>query len=180
MESQCSRQQDQLRFKAIEEALMRKISEQDETINMLEAEVRRGRNEIRSKLRTICSMQATLVAHDLPMQHSISSLHVCQARDDEELCPLSMAPINSSPPPFEGCDVPALDPMNPQYKCAELICGHRFNCIWLMCHFVQNRTFRCLLCRSGKRNFQFDLGVIPEPLVNAIRRHRNTMGASSA
>jgi len=172
MESERARRLDQHRSRRVEEELKSRISDQEETIGALEAEVRRGRNEIRSKLRTICSMQATLTAHELPVQHSISSLHVCPANDDEEQCPLSMAPINLSPPPFEGCEISAMDPLNPQYKCAELICGHRFNCIWLMCHFVQNRTFRCPMCRSGKRSFHFDMSVIPEALVDAIRRRQ--------
>ena len=130
--------------------LLRLASEQSETIAMLEAEVRRGRNEIRRNFKTIMSMRATLVANNLPVQYSIASMHVCTAVDDLEECPLSLSPINDSPPPLDRCRLVALDPLNPHYRCAELACGHRFNAVWLMCHFVRNRTFRCPVCRKGK------------------------------
>ena len=148
--------------------LARLVSQQLETIGMLEAEVRRGRNEIRCKLKTIMSMRETLSANNLPLQHSFASMHICTAMDELEECPLSMAPINSSPSPLEKCKLVALDPINPNYKCAELTCGHRFNGVWLMCHFVRNRTFRCPVCRSGKRDFKFNRDVIPEGILNAL------------
>ena len=157
MESEHARRQDERR--RID--LVKLVSEQNETITMLESEVRRGRNEIRCNLKTIMSMRTTLVANNLPVQHSISSMHVCTANSDLEECPLSMAPINNSPPPLERCTLVALDPLHPHFRCAELICGHRFNAVWLMCHFVRNRTFRCPVCRSGRQDFNFNRSVIP-------------------
>jgi len=136
-----------------------------ETIEMLQAELRRAQREIRSNYRTMASMRATLLANNLPVQHSISSLRVCIAQNDAELCPLSLAPINSSPAPFEGCALVALDPLRPDYRCAELTCGHRFNAVWLLYHFVHARTFRCPVCRKGKRRFEFNMDLIPWELV---------------
>jgi len=165
MESEHARRQDERKIME----LSKLASEQHEAIAMLESEVRRGRNEIRCKHRTILSMRATLVANNLPVQYSIESMHVCTAIDDLEECPLSMAPINDSPPPLERCKLAALDPLHPDFRCAELICGHRFNAVWLMCHFVRNRTFQCPVCRSGKRIFNFDRGVIPAGIIEALQ-----------
>ena len=148
--------------RAEKQRLLRLVSEQSETIAMLEAEVRRGRNEIRRNFKTIMSMRATLVANSLPVQHSIASMHMCTAVDDLEECPLSLSPINDSPPPLDRCRLVALD------RCAELACGHRFNAVWLMCHFVRNRTFRCPVCRKGKKNFNFDRSAIPEGILEAF------------
>ncbi len=141
---------------------------QTETIEFLQAELRRAQREIRANYHVIESMRATLVANNLPVQHSIASMRVCMARDDEEACPLSLAPINSSPPPFEGCTLVSLDSLRTDYRCAELLCGHRFNGVWLMHHFVRSRTFRCPVCRRGKRRFDFDTNLIPEQLLPPI------------
>ena len=113
-----------------------------------------------------------LQSDELLRQLLTSWIHGFQAHDDAGVCRVGIGSINQRQPPFECCDVEALEPINPQYKGGELICGDRFDCIWLMCHFVQNRTFQRPMCRSGKRSFRFDLSVIPEALVNAIRRHR--------
>ena len=142
------------------------VDMQHETIELLQAELRRAQREIRANHRVIASMRETLLEHNLPVQHTIGSLRLCLARDDEEPCPLSLAPINSSPPPFEGCDLVALDPLRADYRCAELACGHRFNAVWLMHHFVRASTFRCPVCRRGKRRFEFDASLLPEQLVN--------------
>jgi len=140
---------------------------QQETIEFLQAELRRAQREIRSNYRVIASMRATLVENNLPVQHAIASVRICIAQSDQEICPLSLAAINSSPPPFEGCALVALNPLHPDYKCAELPCGHRFNAVWLMRHFVHARTFRCPICRRGKRKFKFDVRMIPAELLRA-------------
>ena len=168
MESEHARQTEERERKE----LVRLVSQQNETIELLECEVRRGRSEIRCKLKAMISMRSTLAANNLPVQHSIASMHVCTANDDLEECPLSLAPINNSPPPMERCTLVALDPLNLNFRCAELTCGHRFNAVWLMCHFVRNQTFRCPVCRSGKRDFRFNRAVIPEGILTALEDRR--------
>jgi len=138
---------------------------QQETIEFLQAELRRAQHEICSKNRIIESMRATLLANNLPVQHSIASVRLCLANDDNELCPLSLSPINSSPGPFEGCALFALDPLRMDYRCAELACGHRFNAVWVMYHFARSSTFRCPVCRQGKGRFKFDASMLPEELL---------------
>ena len=140
------------------------VDMQNETIEFLQAELRRAQLEIKSKNRIIESMRATLLANNLPVQHSITSVRFCLAKDDE-LCPLSLSPINSSPAPFEGCTLVALDPLRMDYRCAELACGHRFNVIWVMYHFARSSTFRCPVCRVGKGRFEFDSSMLPEELL---------------
>ena len=140
------------------------VDVQLETIELLQAELRRAQREIRSNHRVIASMRATLLANNLPVHHTIASVRICLAQSEEEACPLSLAPINSSPPPFEGCTLAALNPLRMDYKCAELPCGHRFNAVWLMRHFVLAHTFRCPVCRRGKRRFEFDASLIPAEL----------------
>ncbi len=140
---------------------------QGETIELLRAELRRAQREIRSNHRVIASMRDTLLANNLPVPHAIGSVRICLAQNDEELCPLSLAPINSSPPPFDGCTLVALNPIRMDYRCAELACKHRFNAVWLMRHFVRARTFRCPVCRRGKRRFEFEASLIPAELLRA-------------
>ena len=171
LDAEHSRRNDLRKHRRFEYHAMKTISDQHESIGLLKTEVMRARREIRTQFKLIKSMQQTLTANNLPLQHTIASLRHCPAKDDLEICPLSMAPINQSPPPFKGCAVTVLDPiLKPHYKCAELRCGHRFNAVWLMCHFVRNQTFRCPICRDGKRRFHFDSSVIPQELLDGIAK----------
>ena len=148
-----------------EQALLKQISDLTETAEMLHAQLRKRKHELRSHMRAICVMKDTLEANHLSVYPIVMSLRLCPAADDET-CPLAMDPINTDALPFEGC-CPLLDPLKPADKCAQLACGHRFNAVWVMYHFVRNRTFRCPVCRKGRRRFTFDAGVVPECMVKA-------------
>ena len=167
-EAEHTRRKEKRKWKRAEAEHMRTISDQRETLMLMEAEVRRTRRELRSRMRIIREMHATLAQHNLPTRHhTIESLRICAAENDEEMCPLSLNPINS--------EVDVLDPLHPNHKCAQLQCGHRFNGVWLMRHFVRNQTFRCPLCRAGSSRFNFDPASIPQCLLspndaNSVRR----------
>ena len=141
--------------------LNRTISELHDHIEMLSAELRQNREERKSYARTIAQMQQTLQDNNLTAFSSVMmSFRICVAEDNES-CPLAMDRIDGCPPPFEGCCA-VLDPLKPTHRCVELKCGHRFNGTWVMYHFVRNNTFRCPVCRKGKRRFVFDAAVVPE------------------
>jgi hypothetical protein len=150
-----------------EHRLLKQISDLTETSEMLHAQLRQSKFELRSHMRAIKVMKATLEANHLSVHPIVMSLRLCPATD-EETCPLAIEPINTDTPPFEGC-CPVLDPLHPTHTCAQLACGHRFNATWLMYHFVRNRTFRCPVCRKGRRSFTFDAGVVPECMVKAAK-----------
>jgi hypothetical protein len=147
--------------------LLRTMSYLRETIDLLHVELQRGKGELRSHMRAIERMKQTLTENDLPIFPVMMSLRLCTATDDTETCPLAIEPINQCAPPFEGCCL-ALNPLKPEQRCAELECGHRFNGVWLMFHFVRNRTFRCPVCRRGKERFRFDPSVLPACMVKAL------------
>jgi hypothetical protein len=42
--------------------------------------------------------------------------------------------------------------------------------VWLMHYFVRASTFRCPVCRRGKRRFEFDASLLPEQLQNKSGR----------
>jgi hypothetical protein len=143
--------------------MQKQISDLNETAEMLFAQVRKGRYELRSHMRAIQDMKAVLQANGIRMYPIIMSLRLCMA-EDHETCPLAMEPINTHALPFEGCCA-VLDPLKPDEKCAQLSCGHRFNAVWVLYHFVRNSTFRCPVCRKGRRHFSFDAGTVPECMV---------------
>ena len=147
------------------------ISELRDHVEMLGAEIRRNREERRSYVRVINQMQQTLKDNNLTVFSNIMSFRVCLA-EDEESCPLAMERINGCPPPFEGCCA-VVDQLKPTHHCVELKCGHRFNGVWLLYHFVRDNTFRCPVCRKGKKRFVFDATVVPEcMLVKAMAEKR--------
>ena len=138
----------------------RQISDLRELVEMLGAEIRRGRSIARSQQKTIESMRNALAANNIAVGPTTMSFSMCAAKDDQEMCPLALLPINSCGLPFEGCCT-ALDPLSPNKKCAQLVCGHRFNAVWVMFHFVRNNTTRCPLCRKGSRRFRFGRDTVP-------------------
>jgi len=148
-----------------EQHLLKQVSDLTETAEILHAQLRKSKHELRSYMRAIRVMKDTLEANHLSVYPIVMSLRLCSASDDET-CPLAMEPINTDTLPFEGC-CPSLDPLKPTEKCSQLACGHRFNALWVMYHFVRNRTFRCPVCRKGRRRFMFDAGVVPECMVRA-------------
>jgi hypothetical protein len=152
-------------WKRREYNLLKQISDLTETAEMIHAQLRKSKVELRSHMRAINVMKATLEANHLSVYPIIMSLRLCPATDDET-CPLAMEAINTDTLPFEGC-CSLLDPLKPTDKCAQLPCGHRFNAVWLMYHFVRNSTFRCPVCRKGRRYFTFDADVVPECMVRA-------------
>ena len=155
--------------------LNRTVSELHDHIEMLSAEIRRNREERRSYVRVITQMQQTLKDNNLTVFSSMMSFRVCLAEDDES-CPLAMDRINVCPPPFEGCCA-VLDQLKPTHHCAELKCGHRFNGVWLLYHFVRSNTFRCPVCRKGKKRFVFDATVVPECMLVKARAEKRTVAA---
>ena len=149
--------------------LLKQISDLTETAEMLHAQLRLRRHELRSHMRAIRIMKDTLDANQISGAYPVvMSMRLCRAEADDETCPLAMEPINTETLPFEGC-CPLLDPLKPDDKCAQLMCGHRFNAVWLMYHFVRNSTFRCPVCRQGRRRFTFEEGVVPECMVKKAR-----------
>lgn len=165
MESEHEKRSQIVAWKRREFELLKKISYLNETAEMLYAQVRKGKYELRSHMRAINVMKATLEANHLSVYPIVMSMRLCLATDTES-CPLAMEPINTDTLPFEGC-CPLLDPLQPTHKCAQLACGHRFNAVWVMYHFVRNSTFRCPVCRKGRRYFLFEQGVVPECMVKA-------------
>jgi hypothetical protein len=107
-------------------------------------------------------------AHRIPVFPTVMSFRLCASKNEEEQCPLALEKIDACGPPFEGC-CDLLDPLKQGEKCAELGCGHRFNAVWLMYHFVRNSTFRCPVCRVGRRRFNFDMATIPQCMARVIR-----------
>jgi hypothetical protein len=145
-------------------------SEYEETISMLEEELNHTRLLQTTQFRTIDQLQKTLLNNGLAVKRSMASLTNCKARD-HEICPLSLAPINQSPLPFgdntSPCDL-VLNPLKPDYKCAQLVCGHRFNAIWLIYHFIEGDTFRCPVCRAGEANFRFLRSELPPAVLKML------------
>lgn len=163
MESEHEKRMLAAAWKHKERNLTKQISDLNETSEMLQALLRKSKYELKSHMRAINVMKATLEANHLSVYPIVMSMRICAAEDDE-ICPLAMEPINSDTLPFKEC-CPLLDPLQPTHKCAQLACGHRFSAVWVMYHFVRNSTFRCPVCRKGRRRFTFDAGVVPECMV---------------
>lgn len=169
------------------------ISDRDSTITILKAELKHSRNMSSAQRKVIQQMQDSgdniptdAVTPAIKKRRTMSSLTNCLATDDE-ICPLSLAPINKSPSPLSDDERPCplvLNLTKPEYKCAELVCGHRFNSAWLVYHFIERSTFRCPLCRTGKESFRFQIKDLPPGMmqmldeVNAMKKRRaQQMGA---
>ena len=145
------------------------ISDCENTIATLEAELKHARRMNSTHRKVIQQMQEDMSMNGIPIKRIMMSISNCRASDDE-ICPLSRAPINQSPLPStsEHPCMHVLNPMKPERKCAELACGHRFNSMWLMNHFVQHNTFRCPVCRSGEGNFRFQHKELPPGVLQMI------------
>ena len=151
MESEHQKRKSNLKWRRNEFEMRRTISDLRETIELLHAEIRREQNEIQSQKRAIYIMKETMEKHNIPVYPAMMKLRLCDSTD-EETCPLAMESINKCPPPFEGCCT-ALNALKPRQKCGELQCGHRFNAVWLMFHFVKNSTSRCPGAESARNGF---------------------------
>ena len=149
-------------------SLLRTISEIKETVELLHSELCRSKNEVRSQIRAIKRMHDIFDAHSIPVFPAMMSFRLCTSVEGES-CPLALESIDSCAGPFENCCT-VLDPLKPNEKCAELGCGHRFNAVWLMFHFVRNSTFRCPVCRKGRKRFSFDMDTIPQCMSREIYR----------
>jgi hypothetical protein len=165
MTSEHEKRRSLLAWRRKEDAMLKRISDLNETTEMLHAELRRSKWDLHSHKRAINQMRASMESHNLENIPVSMQMRLCEAADDE-ICPLTIEAVNGSPLPFEGCCL-LLDPLKPTHKCAQLMCGHRFNAVWVMYHFVRNKTFRCPVCRKGRRFFAFDVGVVPECMVKA-------------
>ena len=149
--------------------LLRSMSNLRENAEFFLAEIRQRGKENRLKGKAIRGLEATLVAHGIPVLPAMLSFHLCTGDDSE--CPLGLHPIDSCPPPFEGC-LEVIDPLYPDRRCAELPCKHRFNAVWLLFHFVRNQTSCCPVCRTGRKRFVFGAGTAPEWMLEAVRQSR--------
>lgn len=148
---------------ALKAELDRSAEEHETAISVLKSELRHARTMRATQAGVIKQMQKTLQDNGIPVRNAMASLNNCRARDDE-VCPLSLAPINQSPLPMSEDGRPStlvLNPMRPDRRCAELPCGHRFNSLWLIYHFVERNTFCCPVCRSGQENFRFRTSELP-------------------
>ncbi len=141
-------------------------------IKDLEFQTKRDLCTIQGQRRVIHNLQKALSDNAItePPGTHIASFKTCRAAD-MEVCPLSLHPINQSPPPYDS-EHPEIDvePRKPHHKCAELQCGHRFNSLWLLFHFVAQNTFRCPICRVGPADFKFEIEQLPKGLVERVRR----------
>ena len=140
-------------------------------IGALRAQHLQDRRAIQSQVRIINRLQKTLKDNEIasPSGTQVASFKTCRA-DDDEICPLSLQPINTSHPPYDSKHpVIHVEPNKPHHKCAELQCGHRFNALWLLFHFVSRKTFRCPICRSGHEDFRFQLDLLPKGLVDRVK-----------
>jgi hypothetical protein len=150
----------------------RGMSEYEETIRMLKEELLHTRLIQTTQFRIIEQLQKTLLNNGLAVKHSMASLTNCKAKD-HEICPLSLAPINQSPLPLgedvAPCDL-VLNPTKPDHKCAQLACGHRFNAIWLIYHFIEGNTFRCPVCRAGEPHFRFQRNELPPAILKILEK----------
>ena len=143
----------------------------DIEIQDLKFQIKRDLCTIQGQRRIISDLQKLLRDHaiDEPSGTRIASFKTCRASEDEE-CPLSLHPINASPPPYDPKHATIdVEPRKPHHKCAELHCGHRFNSLWLLYHFVSQNTFCCPICRVGPNDFRFERDQLPEGLIERIR-----------
>ena len=148
-------------------------------VRMLKAQHARDKHMVQGQYRVIRRLQKLLRDNGIPapVGTQVASFKTCRAQDSE-ICPLSLQPINSSAPPYDAKH-PAIvvEPCKPHHKCAELACGHRFNALWLLFHFVARGTFRCPICRCGYEDFHFQLEQLPEGLVDRVKEAMMGRGA---
>lgn len=139
-------------------------------INELREQIARDQRMIKGQHAVIQRLQKLLHDHAIPepICTQVASFKTCRA-GDHEICPLSLQPINASAPPYDA-NHPSIDiePLKPHHQCVELMCGHRFNGLWLLFHFVARSTFRCPLCRRGHEDFKFQLEQLPKGLVERV------------
>ncbi len=153
----------------------RTLEDCHQTIQVLNDELKHRRIMHTAQRRMIESLQNTLKQHGLPVRRVMASLSNCRAADDE-ICPLSLAPINHSHVPFHTSgaaamvdqDTLVINPMKPEHKCAELACGHRFNSMWLIYYLVERNTFRCPVCRAGPEEFRFQRDELPPTVIRML------------
>jgi hypothetical protein len=147
------------------------VAECEDIITALKAELKHTKKVNSTQRKMIHQMQDTMTLHGIPIKRIMMSVSNCRAADDE-ICPLSLAPINKSPLPSLVDGRPCthvLNPMKPEHKCAELACGHRFNSMWLMNHFVEHKTFRCPVCNVGLDAFHFQEKELPPGVVHMLK-----------
>lgn len=139
------------------------ITDRESSITALKAELKHSHRMRTSQRKVIQQLQGLMEESGIPVKRTMVSLCNCRAEDDE-VCPLSLAPINRSPIPLGEDEAPCnlvLNQVKPDHKCAELECGHRFNSLWLIYYFVERSTFRCPVCRTGKKDFHFQKKELP-------------------
>jgi hypothetical protein len=139
------------------------ITDRERTIDALKAELNHSKTIRTSQKKVIQQLQGIMEESGIPVKRTMVSLYNCRAKDDE-ICPLSLEPINKSPIPLGDNDTPCalvLNQVKPDHKCAELGCGHRFNSLWLIYYFVERSTFRCPVCQTGKEDFRFARKELP-------------------
>lgn len=144
--------------------LRKKYSYLKELCASLKHELTTTRRHVRSQKMTIVSQKNMLKRYNAP---PFESFLLCEANQDE-VCPLSQMPINTSFLPFAPGVV--YNPACPQHMCTELGCGHRFSSMYLVYYFVKQSTFRCPLCRGGPRNFYFNITEIPTHIRELFQR----------
>ena len=147
-----------------------RTAEYESAIETLKEELEHARAVQSTQRKLIEHMQNTLQDNGFTVKRNIESMSSCRA-GDHEICPLSLAPINTSPLPFSNDDVPCplvINPIKPDHKCAELACGHRFNAMWLIYHFIEGSTFRCPVCRVGERHFSFKHDELPPAVLRML------------
>ncbi len=146
------------------------VADCEDMVSTQEAELKHARRMHSTHRKVIGQMQQDMRLGGIPIKRVMMSVSNCRASDDE-ICPLSHKPINRSPLPWTTEPLPCthvLNPMKPERKCAELACGHRFNSMWLMGHFVRHSTFRCPVCQSGEENFRFQHRELPPGVLRMI------------
>jgi hypothetical protein len=140
-------------------------------IRLLREQIKRDKFTIKGQHGIIRRLQKLLRDKGIaePFDTQVISFKTCKANDNE-ICPLSLQPINFSAPPYDAKHPSiVIDLHKPNNKCVELECGHRFNGLWLLFHFVARSTSRCPLCRSGHEDFQFEMRQMPAGLVDRVR-----------
>ncbi len=140
-------------------------------LRVMKAQHARDRHMIMGQHRVIQRLHKLLSDNGIPepMGTQVASFKTCKAYDGE-ICPLSLQPINSSDPPYDAKHPEiVVEPRKPHHKCAELACGHRFNALWLLFHFVARRTFRCPICRRGYEDFHFQMEQLPRGLLDRVK-----------
>ena len=150
------------------------IADCQATIAILKSELKHARAVQSSQKKIIHRLQDAMASNGIPFKQTMMSIINCRATNDE-ICPLSLAPINGSPLPLSNEERPCslvLNPLKPEYKCAQLPCGHRFNSLWLIYHFVNSNTFRCPVCREGQQDFRFQLDELPPGVIRMLENVR--------